>query len=214
MTSRAKNRIFPIVAGTILTVTAVIGGVMASQHHAHVDGQQARLHQLEVKTDAARGATNAIQTDGSLADGARASRVAADTKVVDALANRALTWNNDASYRQARSSTMRIYGLAESSVFMKSFLPPAPVNRDSKGNVYPYIDAAGLNSSVGDTTVKLLGVNGTAYSYMALVDVQSESSDNLGTAVNVATIFVTIDDAGKVSNVSGYASTTQVRSSL
>lgn len=214
MAGTAKHSVFPIIAGSILALTAVIGGVTASGHHQQLDTQRATLAQLEAKTDAARGKTQQIQTEGSLTDGARASRVEADTKVIADLADRALTWDSDATYRQARSSTMRIYGLNESSVFMQSFLPQAPVNTDSRGNIYPYIDAAGLNSQVGDTTVKLLGVDGTKYSYMALVDVQAQSSDKLGTAVNVATIFSTIDSDGKVSELTGYASTTQVRSSL
>lgn len=213
MASAAQHRVFPIVAGILLVTTAVIGSITANQHEQALDEQDAKVSKLEARAAEARERTKQIEAGSSLVDGARASRVDDDTKILDDLADRALTWDSDRAYRQARASTMRLYGIAEDSVFMKSFLPPAPVNTDSRGNVYPYIDAAGLNSHVGDTTVRLLGVNGTSYSYMVLVDVQADSSDKQGTAVNVATIFATVDASRTVSNVTGYASTSQLRSS-
>ena len=215
MTSATKNAVFPVIAAGLLLAAGVAAGVTGSQQQAQLDAKQATLSKLGQQQVAAREATKQVEADMSVAgDGAQAGRVTKDSKVIDDIADRALTWDSDATYRQARSSTMRVYKLAEDDTFVQSFLPPAPVNTDSKGNVYPYIDAAGLNSSVGDVTVRLLGVAGTKYSYMALVDVRSASSDDLGSDVNVATIFVTIDDSGTVSSLTGYASTTKVRSSL
>lgn len=213
MATAAQHRIFPLVTAGVLVVAAIIGGTTANQHQQALDEQATKIAKLEARASAARAETKDIQADTSLVDGARAGRVATDTQVISDLADRALSWDSDATYRQARSSTMRIYGLAENSVFMESFLPPAPRNTDSRGNVYPYIDAAGLNSHVGDITVRLLEVDGTAYSYMALVDVRADSSDKKGSAVNVATILATVDSSGKISDVSGYASTSQLRSS-
>lgn len=209
MASTKKNAVFPAVAGALLIVIALVSAVTISNQNASLDAQKAQLSSITHKVDAARSATSKLETMSSLEpEGARASRVSSDTLVIDDLAKRTLSWNSNASYSKARASTMRMYGLSEDSSFMKTFLPPAPVNRDSQGNEYPYIDAAGLNSQVGDVTVKLLSVDTLDYSYMALVDVQSSSSDGLGTAVNVATLFVTIDGDGKVSKLSGYASTT------
>ncbi len=125
----------------------------------------------------------------------------------------ALDWDDNASYVEARAKTMRAYALTDTSPFMKAFLPPAPVNHDAKGNSYPFIDAAGLNSRAADTTVKLLSVDGLSYSYLALVDVQSSSSDERGTAVNTAALFVTIGGDGAVTKLSGYASTSTPLSS-
>ena len=145
--------------------------------------------------------------------GADAGRVAEDTKTIGDLLGRALTWENNEEYTEARKSTMRVYSLADDSAFMTSFLPAAPVNRDSQGNEYSYIDSAGLNSSVGDFRVKVLSVDGVDYRYMALVDVRGKSSDGLGSAVNVATVFATIDGEGKLIDISGFASTTEPRTS-
>ncbi|MCI4659587.1 hypothetical protein [Cryobacterium zhongshanensis] len=185
-----------------------------STQNAALDAQQAALDSRLATVDAARADTGKLETTISLEDsGADASRVAADTKVIGSLLKRALTWDSDASYREARDSTMRTYSLAEDSAFMTSFLPKAPVNLDSRGNEYPYIDAAGLNSQVSDFKVKLLSVNAVNYDYMVLADVQAKSSDGLGTSVNVATVFVTLNGDGAPTAITGFASTTQPRTS-
>jgi hypothetical protein len=203
-----KTAAFPLVAAAVLVATATVSGITNSHQNAELQGQRDKLTAVTQKVDAARAATAKTETISSLdALGASSGRVNADEKILDDLVQRTLTWDSDASYRDARASTMRVYGLTEDSPFMKAFLPPAPVNRDSKGNEYPYIDAAGLNSAVADSTVKLLAVDGVSYSYMVLVDVQATSSDGLGTSGNVATIFATIDGDGSVSKVSGFAST-------
>jgi hypothetical protein len=214
MNSTLKNSAFPIVAGAILVVTSVIGGVTVADQNAALDAQTAKIAKIGAKVDAARAETNNVEAAASLkGPGANAERVAADSDTIGDLLERSLTWTDNASYIEARESTMRVYGLTEDSTFVTSFFPPAPVNLDSQGNEYPYIDAAGLNSQVGDFRVKLLSVDGVDYSYMVLVDVQAKSSDGLGTAVNVSTVFVTIDGAGALTQVTGYAATTSPRTS-
>jgi len=208
MAMTKKNWIFPAAAGALLVVTATVSGITAAGQAEILEAQDAQVASINAKTDDARAAAAAVDDEVALqGTGASAERVASDRDIVVEIAKRALTWDDDATYRDARASTMRSYGLTEDSTFMTSFLPDAPVNRDSQGNEYPYIDAAGLNSTVGDTVVKVLDVDGLDYSYLALVDVQASSSDGLATASSVATIFVTIDGDGAVSDLTGYAST-------
>jgi hypothetical protein len=208
MSGKLKNSVFPLVAGALLVITSVVSGVTISGQNAVLDAQQSKIDSLTTKIDAARSAAGNLEASVSMKDsGANPERIAADTKAIGDLVERALTWESDATYREARESTMRVYGLAEDSAFMSSFLPKAPVNLDSQGNEYPYIDAAGLNSQVADFKVRLLSVDGVDYSYMALVDVQAKSTDGLGTAVNVATVFVTIDGDGALTKLTGFAST-------
>lgn len=214
MGSMTKNKVFPLVAGAILAVTSVVSGVTVYGQNEAMSAQQARLDDLTTQVQAAHSGTGALEKEVSLqASGANAERVAKDSVAIGELLNRALTWESNDEYTEARKSTMRVYDLAEDSVFMTSFLPAAPVNRDSQGNEYPYIDAAGLNSSVGDFQVKVLSVDAVSYRYMALVDVQAKSSDGLGTSVNVATVFVTVDGSGAMSDISGFASISQPRTS-
>ena len=209
MGTKLKYGAFPLVAGAVLVVASVIGGITVSGQATTLEAQGTKLDSVTSKVNIARSKTGDLQTAASLkGPGANAARVAADSKTIRELATRALTWNSDATYRKARESTMRVYALAADSKFVTAFLPVAPVNRDSQGNEYPFIDAAGLNSQVGDVTVKLLSVDAVKYSYMALVDVQAKSSDGIGTAVNVATVFVTIDSDGTITKLTGFASTT------
>jgi hypothetical protein len=209
-----KNKIFPLVTGALLVITGVVSGVTISGHNEALAAQEATLSSISAKVDAARSATGDLESTISLKDaGADPARVTNDTEAIGDLLDRALTWDSNATYGEARESTMRVYKLAEDSAFMQSFLPEAPVNLDKQGNEYPYIDAAGLNSQVGDFTVKLVSVDGVDYSYMVLVDVQAKSSDGLGTAVNVATVFASIDGEGALTEISGFASTTPPRTS-
>jgi hypothetical protein len=209
LSGKRKHLVFPLTAAAILALTGVISGMTVSAQNDELEQQQSRLSTLESEVAAARAATDDLDNSASLKNaGADAERVADDTEVIGDLLETALTWDDDASYREARERTMRLYGLAGDSSFMTSFLPEAPVNIDGQGNEYPYIDAAGLNSQVGDYQVKLLSVDAVDYAYMVLIDVQARSSDGLGTGVNVATAFVTIDGEGAVSQISGFASTT------
>lgn len=210
----SKNKVFPLVAGAVLVLTSIVSGVTVAGQNEAAAAQQVQLDDVAAQVEAAQSGTKDLDAQLSLqASGANADRVAADTETIGELLKRSLTWESHEEYTEARESTMRVYGLSEDSAFMQSFLPEAPVNRDSQGNEYAYIDAAGLNSSVADFRVKVLSVDALRYRYMALVDVQGKSSDGLGTSVNVATVFVTIDGEGEVSEISGFASTSQPRAS-
>lgn len=209
MAGTLKKAIFPLAAGAVLILVAIVSGATVAGQNSVLDAQKAELAEVTAAADEARESVEQVQTAATFElSGASEARVADDTEIIEDLAERVLTWDSHASYVEARDSTMRAYGLAEDAPFLQSFLPPAPVSRDAQGNEYPYIDAAKLNSRVGFTTVKLLSVDALEYSYMALVDVESKSSDRLGTASNVATIFVTVHGDGTVHDLAGFASTT------
>lgn len=206
MTART---LFPITTGAILAATLVVSGVVTSNNQHQLASQREHLDALTTQIEEAAASTNELETAASLAGkGANLERVASDTEIIRALVKGAMTWDSHDSYTSAREKIMAAYGLNDADSFIQSFLPEAPVNRDSEGNEYPYIDAAGLNSRVGDISVSVLNVDGADYSYMALVDVQSTSSDGLGAAVNVATVLIDIAGDGEVLDVSGFASTT------
>lgn len=208
MTNVMKKLTFPLIGAAVLTAVAITGGVIGANQNAVLAADQTSLEKIEAKTASIRASADDAAENAALAlTGAQSERVDADTEVIEDLAERAMSWDDHASYVEARESTMRAYSLTEDSSFMTSFLPPAPVTLDPQGNEYPYIDAAGLNSHVSGVTVRLLEVDAVAYSYMVLVDVTSSSSDGLGTASNVATMFVTIDGGDLVTSLEGYAST-------
>lgn len=206
--STMKKLAFPLFGAAVLVATCIVGGSISASHAAQLDSDKATLAGIQDEVTQAKAGVDTAAEDTALEfSGAQRERVESDEAIIEDLANRALSWDDHAAYQEARASTMRAYGLTEDSAFMTAFLPPAPVNLDKQGNEYPYIDAAGLNSRAAGVTARLLGVDGSLYSYMALVDVESTSSDGLGTASNVATIFLTIDSDGLITSLTGYAAT-------
>lgn len=208
MRSKTRAVAFPIIGAAVLSATLLTGQLLLATEEGKLEADEQTLESLQSEIRTAQAQTDAAAVDAaSVLSGAQADRVKADTELIEDLADRALTWFDHESYVEARESTMRAYGLTPDSTFMTSFLPPAPVNLDSKGAEYPYIDAAGLNSRATSTHVRLLSVDGVDYSYMALIDVAASSSDGLGSASNVATVFLTIDSDGAITDLSGYAAT-------
>ncbi|SMG48214.1 hypothetical protein SAMN06295974_3695, partial [Plantibacter flavus] len=184
MSGRAKTKIFPLMAAIALVVTSAVSAIALVGLQADQDDRKAVLTGVQREVTQAQTTMDQLQASASLENfGAESGRVRRDTDTIADLVDRSLTWDSNASYVEARESTMRTYGLVDGDSFMVAFLPPAPVNRDDAGNEYPYIDAAGLNSQVGDFKARVLSVDGLDYRYLVLVDVQAKSSDGLGTAV-------------------------------
>lgn len=209
-----KNTVGPVIAGLVLAATAVTGAMTLSGQNAELEQQRVEISDLRAEVAGAMAdAALTEQAAAASALGADPHRVREDSKHIMALALDAFSWDSEAAYNDARAGVTRIYDIPEDSGFLTTFLPPAPETRDADGNRYSYIDAAGLNSSVGDVATRLLSVRGINYRYMTLVTVQSSSSDGMETAGNVATVFVTIDGDGAMSDVSGFAATERPRSS-
>lgn len=203
-----KKLMFPAVGAAVLVVAGVVSGVTIVSQNAQRAEAAATLSRIAGENAELERVADAAIAEATVADlGARTDRIAADTKVIQDLADRTMTWASNAEYSDARESTMRAYGLQETSTFMASFLPPAPITVDAEGNEYAFIDAAGLNSRSGTARVNLLDVAGAVYAYMALIPVTSTSSDGLGSATNIATVFVSVDPAGEVSDLTGFAAT-------
>ena len=208
MANILKRHLFPVVALVVFVILVVIAAVTTSGNSATLADQEAELDALVTQARQAQTVADMLTDDATrLLSGATSERLELDHATIEELLERALTWSDNAEYTEARAATKRVYDLADDSVFMTSFLPPAPFSVDSKGNQYPYIDAAGLNSKVGGFQPSVLRINGLSYEYMVLVDVRSDSSDGRGAAVNVATVFLTIDGEGGVSDLRGYAAT-------
>lgn len=204
-------------AAVALVLAVVLGSVFAasrSSHSAALSSQSAQFARLKAKAVSLSSdrATAQRSADAQLL-GTNATRVAADTVVIDSLLTRALTWTDHASYTAARTSMMAKYTLAPTSEFMTAFLPPDPTSTDAAGNSYSYIDALGLNSSVAASTISVLSVNGLTYSYMVRVVVSTSSRDSSATANRTSVVFLSTNGGGGVSGLSGYASVDVVRQS-
>lgn len=209
-----KRNAFVMVALALFLISLVSYGVTLSSHENKIEAQTAEISELErevthvgTKVEAEREAA------GDRLTGTQTERRKADTVAINKMLNTALTWSDHASYTKARDVLLGEYGVSADSSFMKTFLPPAPVNKDSSGKSYYYIDAAKLNSTLGSIQTKVLSVQGTKYNYMISATVQAKSTDQKGTASNWNTVFLSIDGQGKISDISGYASGSKERTS-
>lgn len=200
---------YPLAALVALALSGGVALSSASAQHASLQAQKSQLAEITQQIDDAQATADEARTTEALQrSGASAHRVAEDRRIIEDLAEKALTWSDHTSYEQARATMERVYGIPQTSTFMSTFLPPAPVTRDAEGNEYAYIDAAGLNSRVSGIKISVLSVDALEYTYLALVDVAATSNDGKAQATSTSTLLVTIDGEGRVSDLAGFASTT------
>lgn len=209
-----RRNAFPLTAAALLLVAGGSFAATRGAQEASLTGQEQRMEELMGRRAELEEAQD--QREREVADqvlGADHARLDADEELIGQVLDTALTWEGHAEYVDARSAMMTVYGLDESSSFMTVFLPEPTVNVDAEGTEYPLIDLLGLDSRVNDFRAELLSVQGTEYSYLILVDVQSASDDGQASAHSTSTVLLTTDGVGGVSGVEGYASTSRVRSS-
>lgn len=148
--------------------------------------------------------------------GVKRDRLEEDREVIGELLKTSLTWSNGKEYENARASTVRKYALEEGSSFMSSFLPKAPINVDSSGDEYYWIDSMDLNSRVGSFKPLVLDVRGTLYDYVVFVAVQTSSRDGNALVAGTSVMLVTVDGTGgpsSISELSAHVSTAKDRTS-
>ena len=204
-----------LVAAAMLFLIMVLAYLLVSHTHQQALTEQQRTISAlgEELTQVSVANANAREKVAAEQNGAGPARIRADRDVIGRLLKTSLTWESNAEYIAARESVMRTYKLSPQSQFMRTFLPPPPMNKDKDGNEYSYIDAAKLNSSVGAFEPKLLSVKGTEYRYVVLTTVNVSSESGRGTATRVATIPVTVDGEEKISDLTGFAATKAARRS-
>lgn len=209
-----RRNAFPLAATVLLMVTAGSFAVTRGAQEAALIDQEQEISELEERlADLEDEQDERGRLVADEAFGTSATRLDADQQLIDQVLNTALTWESHAEYESARSSMMNVYGLPEDSAFMTAFLPQAPVNVDREGNEYALIDLLGLDSEVNDFRTHLMTVHGTEYAYLVFVDVRTTSDDGQGGANSTATVLLTTDGDGGVSDVEGYAATAPMRQS-
>lgn len=214
MTQFFRRNFIPLL---LVLACVVAGASMAASVAAHarsLDEQQRRIIALndEIKTNQ----ETKSQIEHKVARqslGVDPARVEKDTKTINDLLHRAMDWSSYAEYEQNRSEIMTKYHLDEKSSFMRSFLPPSPVTTDGEGKKYPYIDAAGLNSTLRSAEVEVTGTKGPAYNYAVMATVSSTSADDEATASRTSPVFLTINGNGQIKDLEGYAAKSGLRMS-
>ncbi|MET9711954.1 hypothetical protein ACFW3Z_03585 [Nocardiopsis alba] len=205
---------FPLVAAGLLAVASISYSVTVNAQESSLTEQERRIAELEerkAELEAEQENRGRVVVDDM--SGTDTARLEADEEFIGRMLDTALTWESHTEYESARAAMTTVYEIPEDSTFMTEFLPEAPMNVDSEGTEYALIDLLGLDSQVSGFRSELLSVQGTEYAYLVLVDVRSTSDDGRAGALGTATVLLTTDGDGGVSDVEGYAATSRVRSS-
>ncbi|WP_026820068.1 hypothetical protein [Arthrobacter castelli] len=214
----------------VLVVLLLAAGLLAFSERASqvqaLAAQQQKIDQLssELKHQQQRNA-EAAEQNAFKALGITASRLDEDAEVINSLLSMAFTWDSGLEYAQARQSLIERFNLNADGEFLSDFMPPAKFNQDAEGKRYYYIDAAGLNSAVGeDVDIELVKVRATEYRYAVLADIEVSSDapvkvDAQGekqpvpTATRRLLLYVTVNGGGEVSDLSGVPASGTTRTS-
>lgn len=209
-----QRNAFPLTAAALLLVAAGSFAATRGAQEVSLTSQEQRIEELLQRRAELEEAQEEKESEvAGQVLGAGHTRLEADEELIGQVLDTALTWESHAEYVDARRAMVNVYGLDEDSAFMTVFLPEPTVNVDAEGTEYALIDLLGLDSEVSGFRAELLSVQGTEYSYLVLVDVESTSDDGRGSAQSTSTVLLTTDGDGGVSGVEGYASTSRVRTS-
>lgn len=212
--------LFPMIAAALLAVSA---WSMLNQRDAHAQmiyNEEVTIYDLQAQVanltqaqnDAGRAAV-ALEA-GAPVEGLEAAeqRVETDSALISELVKTMYSWGGHDEYVEARKVLMSRFGLPSDSEVLQTLMPEAPVSVDADGQERGYIDAAGLNSSLGSLSVTPTAVRGGQYSYLVLASVFSRSSDGSATAARANVVEVVTDAGEKVISVKGWSAPTAARS--
>lgn len=221
-TKRARARwAFPVVAAGLLGVALWGLSDQRAQGSADAYAQQVAIYELQSQVAAlAHAQESAGQSAVALDAGAPSSdpegvaqRLASDRDLMGEVLGTMFTWGGHEEYVAAREALTARFGLPGDSGVLATLMPEAPSSVDSDGNVRGYIDAAGLNSSLGAFTVTPTAVRGGQYSYLVTASILSKSSDGSATASRANVLEVMTETGGKIVSIQGWSAPKAARSS-
>lgn len=212
MTQETKKpfiaRFGAIIAGGAL----LIGGVgIAATHSDHVSDENARseaqVQQLQAQLSSLKTSTTDNQeVVSSEATGMSPARKRSDDETVRTIMQQALTWSSGEQYIAARQALIDRWHLDENSQFLTVFMPGEDAGAwrtDSSGKTYFAYE--GANSSLDSFTTSVTNVDGTKYTYFAVVGIKTTSSDGKATNTSYSTMSYTLASDGSISNITGWA---------
>lgn len=167
---------------------------------AQVQQLQSQLASLETST------TNNQEVVSSEATGMSPARKRSDDETMKTIMGQALTWKSGEEYIAARKALIDRWHLDEGSQFLTVFMPGEEAGAwrtDSSGKTYFAYE--GANSSLDSFTTSVTNVDGTKYTYFAVVGIKTTSSDGKATNTSYSTMSYTLDSDGSISNITGWA---------
>lgn len=132
----------------------------------------------------------------------------------DDLMEDALTWSSIAEYTAAREDVQRKWSIPESSQFMSVFMPgerQGVMREDPQGNMHYSFDSD-IRSSYGGAETHVVGMNGSTYSYFAVVKTVHASDSNNATSDGYAVVTYDVND-GEILNLAAMTAPAGVKTS-
>ena len=221
-----KRNALPLVLSCVLVGSVVVMGSLQSSAEQEQAGLDAQVAQIQGELKALQDQSEQKSEENVLeALGVTASRIEADTRVLDSFMETAFTWDSGEEYNEARDTLIRRFKLPADSGFLKEFMPESTYNIDGNGKEYHYLDAVGLNSSMGaDPELEVVKVVGTEYTYAVMGDLSMTSDLGVRTnedgtipakpsAQRKLLLYATVDAEGQLSDLSGIPASGTTRSS-
>lgn len=199
--------------GALIAGGAILcGGIgVAAVHGNTVSAENARteayVQQLRSQLGSTQASTTTAQENVSTeTTGMSPARKAKDDETVGAIMKQALTWSTGEQYIAARQALIDRWHLDEHSQFLTVFMPGEDAGawrKDSSGKIYfAYTDA---NSTLDSFTSAVTNINGTKYTYFAVVGIKARSVDGKASKISYSTMSYTVDSNGTVTDLIGWA---------
>lgn len=214
-----------VLAGAVAVAGVVVGATQAAQA-GETRAQRAEISSMEAQLNMAQ-STQSETIESAVQEGLGVSpgRVSADTAVITEFATLSFEWDSGESYEEAREHLKSEFGLTETDDYLVTFLPPSRYNQDAEGKRYYYLDAVGLNTTLGgDVEVAVVSVDGTKYRYAVFVDTVVTADGPVATdergeprpqpeATRRVMLMMTVDADGTISEISGIPPSGSTRAS-
>lgn len=209
----AQKKPWIIRFGVLLVGASVcMGGIgVAAYRYNEVSAADAasaaQVEQLHTQLNELKTMTGKSQEDVSVeATGMSPARKRSDDERMTDIMKQALTWSTGEQYIEARNALIERWKLDEGSQFLTVFMPGEDAGAwrtDSSGKTWFAYE--GINSALESFTSSVTNVDGTNYTYFAVVGVKTVSSDGKASTVTYSTMSYTLDANGTVSGITGWA---------
>lgn len=141
-------------------------------------------------------------------------RKASDDKLFEDLMHDALNWSSLGEYATARDKVVRKWSIPESSQFMTVFMPgeqEGVMREDPTGEMHYSFDSD-LRSSFGEMETYVVGMNGSTYSYFAVVTSVHASDSNNASEEGHSVVTYDVAD-GEILNLAAMTAPSGVKTS-
>lgn len=213
MSTQDEKKPLVVRFGALFVGTSVLmGGIgLAVSHHNTVSAADAasaaQVTQLQSQLNDLKTTTSKTQEEVSTeATGMSPARKRSDDEQMTDVMKQALTWSSGEQYINARQALIDRWKLDEGSQFLTVFMPgedEGAWRTDSAGKTWFAYE--GVNSALESFTSSVTDVNGTEYTYFAVVGVKTVSSDGKVSTVVYSTMSYTLDANGAISDITGWA---------